>query len=70
MRTGEDNEGVIGLHQEGIPDEVEASLNVRFMGIDATSIMSYLVSAYYSTAILVPDACGILENVDIAAPRS
>jgi hypothetical protein len=32
--------------------------------------MSYLVSAYYSTAILVPDAIGILENVNIAAPRS
>ncbi|MCX4544840.1 family 2B encapsulin nanocompartment shell protein [Streptomyces sp. NBC_01565] len=70
LRTGEDNEGVIGLTQTGIPEEYEPGLNVRFMGIDQKSIMSYLVSAYYSTAILVPDAIGILENVDIAAARS
>ncbi|KJY39656.1 hypothetical protein VR45_02400 [Streptomyces sp. NRRL S-495] len=66
MRTGEDNQGVIGLHQTGIPDEVEPSLSVRFMGIDEKAIISYLVSAYYSAAILVPDAVGVLENVDIA----
>ncbi|GAA1414258.1 family 2B encapsulin nanocompartment shell protein [Kitasatospora putterlickiae] len=66
MRTGEDNQGVIGLHQTGIPDEVEPSLSVRFMGIDEKAVISYLVSAYYSAAILVPDAVGVLENVDIA----
>ncbi|WP_188189386.1 family 2B encapsulin nanocompartment shell protein [Nonomuraea sp. SYSU D8015] len=70
MRTGEDDQGVVGLHQTGIPEEYEPGLNVRFMGIDAKAVMSYLVSAYYSTAILVPDAIGILENVDIAAARS
>jgi CRP-like cAMP-binding protein len=70
MRTGEDDQGVVGLHQTGIPEEYEPGLNVRFMGISERSIMSYLVSAYYSTAILVPDAIGILENVEIAAPRS
>jgi hypothetical protein len=26
---------------------------------------SYLVSAYYSAAVLVPDALGILENVEV-----
>ncbi|MFF7636509.1 family 2B encapsulin nanocompartment shell protein [Kitasatospora sp. NPDC008050] len=70
MRTGEQDQGVIGLHQTGIPDEFEPSLNVRFMGIDDKAIMKYLVTAYYSAAILVGDAVGILENVDIAAPRS
>lgn len=70
MRTGEDNQGVIGLHQTGIPDEYEPSLNVRFMGINDKAIVQYLVSAYYSVAILVPDAIGILENVEIAAARS
>jgi CRP-like cAMP-binding protein len=70
MRTGADDQGVVGLRQEGIPDEYEPSLNVRFMGISEQAIMSYLVSAYYSAAILIPDACGILENVDVAAPRS
>jgi CRP-like cAMP-binding protein len=70
MRMGEDNQGVVGLHQLGLPDEVEPSLNVRFMGIDEKAIISYLVTAYYSAAILVPDAIGILENVDIAAPHA
>ncbi|GGT18011.1 family 2B encapsulin nanocompartment shell protein [Streptomyces purpureus] len=69
MRTGEDNEGVIGLFQTGIPDEVEPGLNVRFMGIDAQAIISYLVTTYYSAAILVPDAIGILENVEVR-PRA
>jgi CRP-like cAMP-binding protein len=69
MRTGEDDQGVIGLHQTGIPDEYAPSLNVRFMGIDTKAVASYLVTAYYSVAILVPDAIGILENVDIATPR-
>jgi hypothetical protein len=65
MRTGIEDEGVIGLHQTGIPDEVEPGCNVRFMGIDDKAIMSYLVSAYYSVAVLVPDALGVLENVEI-----
>ncbi|GAB2733050.1 family 2B encapsulin nanocompartment shell protein [Kitasatospora kifunensis] len=69
MRIGEDNQGVIGLHQTGIPDEYQPSLSVRFMGINEKAIISYLVSAYYSAAILVPDAVGVLENVEIARPR-
>ena len=65
MRTGEEDQGVIGLHQTGIPDEYEPSLSVRFMGINEQAIISYLVSAYYSAAVLVPDALGVLENVEI-----
>ncbi|MFH8488573.1 family 2B encapsulin nanocompartment shell protein [Streptomyces longisporoflavus] len=65
MRTGEEEQGVVGLHQTGIPDEIEPSLSVRFMGISEQAIMSYLVSTYYSAAVLVPDALGILENVEI-----
>ncbi|MDT0451023.1 family 2B encapsulin nanocompartment shell protein [Streptomyces hesseae] len=65
MRTGEESQGVIGLHRTGIPDEYQPSLSVRFMGISEKAIMSYLVSAYYSAAVLVPDALGILENVEI-----
>ncbi|WP_026922839.1 family 2B encapsulin nanocompartment shell protein [Glycomyces arizonensis] len=65
MRTGEDEQGVVGLHQTGLPDEYEPGLSVRFMGIDDKAVTSYLVSAYYSAAVLVPDALGILENVEI-----
>lgn len=68
LRTGEDDQGVIGLYQTGIPDEVEPGLNVRFMGIDEKAIISYLVSTYYSAAVLVPDALGILENVEVSRP--
>ncbi|MDJ0379272.1 family 2B encapsulin nanocompartment shell protein [Streptomyces sp. G-G2] len=69
MRTGEDNAGVIGLHQPGIPDEIEPSLSVRFMGISEQAIISYLVTAYFSAAVLVPDALGVLENVEIGRWR-
>ncbi|GHF29636.1 Crp/Fnr family transcriptional regulator [Streptomyces mashuensis] len=65
MRTGEENQGVVGLHQTGIPDEYQPSLNVRFMGINEQAVASYLVSAYYSAAVLVPDALGVLEDVEI-----
>ncbi|MEB3370134.1 family 2B encapsulin nanocompartment shell protein [Saccharopolyspora mangrovi] len=65
LRTGEDDQGVVGLHQTGIPDEYEPSLNVRFMGLSDKAITSYLVSAYYSAAVLTPDALGVLENVEI-----
>ncbi|MBW4614745.1 MAG: cyclic nucleotide-binding domain-containing protein [Desmonostoc vinosum HA7617-LM4] len=65
MRVGATNQGVIGLHKTGIPDEYQPSLSVRFMGINEKAIISYLVSAYYSTAVLVPDALGILEDVEI-----
>ncbi|GHH65005.1 Crp/Fnr family transcriptional regulator [Streptosporangium violaceochromogenes] len=65
LRTGEEDQGVVGLHQTGIPDEYQPSLSVRFMGIDEKAIISYLVSAYYSVAVLVPDALGILEDVEL-----
>jgi hypothetical protein len=70
MRTGEEAEGVIGLYQTGIPDEYEPGLNVRFMGINEKAIISYLVSTYYSVAVLVPDALGILEDVEVSRPRA
>ncbi|MXM68371.1 cyclic nucleotide-binding domain-containing protein [Streptomyces sp. HUCO-GS316] len=69
MRTGEEEQGVIGLHQAGIPDEIEPGLSVRFMGINEQAIIEYLVTAYYSAAVLVPDALGVLENVEIGRWR-
>ncbi|QIZ39008.1 family 2B encapsulin nanocompartment shell protein [Saccharopolyspora sp. ASAGF58] len=65
VRTGEENQGVVGLHQTGIPDEYRPGLSVRFMGVNDQAIVSYLVSAYYSAAILVPDAIGVLEHVEL-----
>ncbi|MDX3005528.1 family 2B encapsulin nanocompartment shell protein [Kribbella solani] len=65
LRTGADDQGVIGLRQTGLPDEYEPGLNVRFLGISEKAIISYLVSTYYSVAVLVPDALGVLENVEL-----
>ncbi|GES29993.1 family 2B encapsulin nanocompartment shell protein [Streptomyces angustmyceticus] len=65
LRTGEADQGVVGLYQTGIPEEFQPGLNVRFMGIDSAAIIKYLVTAYYSMAILVPDAVGVLENVQL-----
>jgi hypothetical protein len=68
VRTGEHDQGVVALHQTNIPDEIEPGLNMRFMGIDAKAVVSYLVSTYFSAAVLVPDALGVLENVVVARP--
>lgn len=64
MRTGEAEQGVVGLHQTQIPDEYEPGLSVRFMGVDEKALISYLVSTYFSAAVLVPDALAVLENVE------
>ncbi|MFD5815734.1 family 2B encapsulin nanocompartment shell protein [Streptomyces sp. NPDC127038] len=69
LRTGEDNQGVIGLRQTGLADEYEPGLSVRLMGVNEQAVLSYLVTTYYSAAILLPDALGVLENVQIARNR-
>ncbi|MFI6299722.1 family 2B encapsulin nanocompartment shell protein [Nonomuraea sp. NPDC050790] len=65
MRVGEAAQGVIGLTRTGLPDEYEPGLSVRFMGINEKAVISYLVTTYYSAAVLVPDALGILESVEV-----
>ncbi|MDJ0795433.1 MAG: family 2A encapsulin nanocompartment shell protein [Calothrix sp. MO_167.B12] len=65
MRVGQQTQGVIGLHKTGLVGEQQPSLSVRFMGIDNKAIADYLVTTYFSAAVLVPDALGMLENVDI-----
>jgi hypothetical protein len=66
MRLGEQQQGVVGLHQTGIPGEHLPSLAVRFMGIDDLSIASYLISLYFSCAVLIEDALAVLEQVDVS----
>ncbi len=65
MRVGEKDQGVIGLHQTGIPGEVMPSLSVKFMGINQKAVASYLVTKYFSCASLTADALGVLENVEV-----
>jgi CRP-like cAMP-binding protein len=66
MRTGEKDQGVVGLLPASLPDEHEPGLNVRFTGIDERGIVRYLVTAYYSVAVLVPDALGALDDVEVS----
>ena len=65
IRPGEHNQGVVGLHQTGLPDEYQPGLSVRFMGVSEQAVMSYLVSTYYSAAVQVPDAIGVLDHVEL-----
>jgi hypothetical protein len=65
LRLGADHQGVIGLRPTGLPDEVEPGLSVRRMTINGQAIAQHLVTAYFSLAVLVPDALGVLEDVQI-----
>jgi hypothetical protein len=35
------------------------------MGINDQAMISYLVSNYFSVAVLLPNALGILDNIDV-----
>jgi hypothetical protein len=65
MRVGEADQGVVGLHQGGIPGEVMPSLSARLMGIDSLGVATYLLTLYFSCAVLTDDALGVLENVEV-----
>jgi len=65
LRIGEENQGVVGLHQQGIPGEISPSLSARLMGLDNLGVASYLLSLYFSAAVLTDDAIGVLENVEV-----
>lgn len=67
MRVGEESQGVVGLHQAGIPGEQLPSLSVRFMNINEKAVASYLITLYHSAAVLTDDALGVLENVVVGA---
>jgi CRP-like cAMP-binding protein len=66
MRAGEAEQGVVGLHQAGIPGEIMPSLSSRFMGIDSIGVAMYLFTLYFSCAVLTDDALGVLENVEVS----
>ena len=65
FRVGEADQGVVGLHQSGIPGEIMPSLSARLMGLDSLGVASYLLTLYFSCAVLTDDALGVLENVEV-----
>ncbi|HTN74359.1 MAG TPA: family 2B encapsulin nanocompartment shell protein [Pirellulaceae bacterium] len=65
MRVGEADQGVVGLHQPGIPGEISPSVSARLMGLDNLGVASYLLTLYFAAAVLTDDALGVLENVEV-----
>ena len=65
MRVGDADQGVVGLHQAGIPGEIMPSLSARLMGLDSLGVASYLLTLYFSCAVQTDDALGVLENVEV-----
>ncbi len=67
MRVGEERQGVVGLHQPGLPGEPAStpSLSVHFMGINQQAIASYLLTLYSSVAVMADDALAVLEDVEV-----
>lgn len=65
VRVGEEDQGVVGLHQTGIEGEIAPSLSARLMGLDSLGVSSYLLTLYFSAAVLTDDAVGVLENVEV-----
>ena len=65
VRVGEKNQGVVGLHQTGIPGEIAPSLSARLMGLDHFGVASYLLTKYFSLAPLTDDAIAVLDNVEV-----
>ncbi|HYP44784.1 MAG TPA: family 2B encapsulin nanocompartment shell protein [Propionibacteriaceae bacterium] len=67
MRVGEREQGVVGLHTSGLPGEPEGlpGLSVRLMGINRQAVASYLLTLYFSAAVLIEDAIAVLEGVDV-----
>lgn len=66
MRMGEAEQGVVGLRPSSVQDEIEPGLAMRNMGTDQKGITSYLMTAYFNTAVLVEDAVAVLQNVEVS----
>ena len=65
LRVGDADQGVVGLHQAGIPGEIMPSLSARLMGLDSLGVASYLLTLYFSCAVQTDDALAVLENVEV-----
>jgi CRP-like cAMP-binding protein len=67
MRVGEARQGVVGLHKTGLQGEHSPGLTIRFMGIGRDSVAVYLMTAYFSVAVLTQDAIGVLKDVEVGS---
>jgi hypothetical protein len=67
MRVGESRQGVVGLHKTGLQGEHSPGLTIRFMGIGRDSVAAYLMTAYFSAAVLTEDAIAVLKDVEVGS---
>jgi Type 2A encapsulin shell protein SrpI-like/Cyclic nucleotide-binding domain len=67
MRVGESRQGVVGLHKTGLQGEHSPGLTIRFMGIGRDSVAAYLMTAYFSAAVLTEDAIAVLRDVEVGS---
>lgn len=65
MRVGAENQGVVGLHHQGVKNEVMPSISARLKGIDDKGVSSYLLTLYHSVAVHTEDALAVLKNVTV-----
>lgn len=65
MRVGQQNQGVIGLHQAGVGSQQLPSMSVRLMGVDQNAVARYLVTGYFSLAMLTNNALAVLHDVAV-----
>jgi hypothetical protein len=67
MRVGEARQGVVGLQKTGLQGEHSPGLTIRYMGIGRDSVAAYLMTAYFSAAVLTEDAIGVLKDVEVGS---
>jgi hypothetical protein len=65
LRAGEENQGVVGLHKASLGGKSIPSLTIHSMGINDESIASYMITKYFSVAVLVSDAIAVLRNAEV-----
>ena len=66
LRTGEDRQGIVGLRPgDDLPGQIESGMSLRKLGTDPKAVTSYLVSAYYSVAMLIPNCVCALTGVSV-----
>lgn len=58
VRPGERRQGIVGLRPEG-------GLKIHKLGTDDRAVTSYLVSDYFSVAVLIPNAVCALDGVQL-----
>lgn len=70
IRAGEEEQGVIGLHKKKVETIIETevpSLSIQALGLNDSSTENYLVTKYFSVAILTENALGALKNIELGA---